>query len=132
MILDTSAIVAIYLKESGYEEIVEKLSNATQIGIGTPTLVESGIVLSAKLGIDGRSLLSRFVETIDIEIVPFTDVHYTVAVGAYLKYGKGRHPAKLNFGDCLTYAVAKVSSLPLLCIGDDFVKIDLSVIPLSS
>jgi ribonuclease VapC len=62
---------------------------------------------------------------LNIEIVPFTDDHYGVAVDAWLRFGKGRHPAALKFGDCLTYAIAKVAMRPLLCTGDDFARTDL-------
>lgn len=125
MIIDTSVVIAILLKERDFETFALKMANTAQIGIGAATLVECGLVLSARIGKDARSLLARFVEEADINIIPFTDRHYTIAVGAFLKYGKGRHPAKLNFGDCLTYAVAKLASMPLLFKGDDFSKTDL-------
>lgn len=125
MIMDSSAIVAIFFKEPGYETLTRKLSKASEVGIGGPTLVECGIVLTARFGYDARGLLTRFVEEANITIVPFTEVHFGMAVGAWLKYGKGRHPAGLNFGDCLSYAVAKLAGMPLLFVGDDFLKTDL-------
>jgi len=63
--------------------------------------------------------------SIGAEIVPFGEEHYEAAVSAFLRYGKGRHPAGLNFGDCMSYALARVSGLPLLYIGDDFSKTDI-------
>ncbi len=125
MIVDTSAVMAFFFREPDSERIMHKLVDASQIGIGTPTLVECGIVLSARLGKDGRGMLSRFLEEFDITTLPFSDTHYRVAVGAWIKYGKGRHSAALNFGDCLTYATAKLADLPLLCIGNDFIQTDL-------
>jgi len=126
MIVDTSAVVAIFFQEPGFEEILRELALAEEIGIGAPTLVECGIVLSAKTGIDGRAMLSRFLEEFGIITIPFTEAHYLTAVGAWIKYGRRRHSAALNFGDCLTYAAAKLASMPLLFVGDDFSQTDLA------
>lgn len=125
MILDSSAILAIMFQEPGYEAVLEKLGTAVEVGIGAPTLVECSIVLSARLNRDARGLLARFLEEANVTIIPFTDAHFGTATGAWLKYGKGRHPAGLNFGDCLTYAVAKLTAVPLLCVGNDFSQTDL-------
>lgn len=125
MILDTSAIVAIVMQEPGYEMPSSKLSEAVAVGIGAPTLAECGIVLSARLNRDARGLMSRFRLANQIAVIPFTDMHYRIAVSAWLQYGKGRHPARLNFGDCLTYSVAKIAGQPLLCVGDDFPQTDI-------
>lgn len=125
MILDSSAIAAVLFQEPGYKTVLQKLSAAEEVGIGTPTLVECGIVLSARFNQDARGLLARFLEEANVSLVPFTDVHYGVAIGAWLKYGKGRHPAGLNFGDCLSYAVARLANVPLLCVGNDFPQTDL-------
>lgn len=125
MILDSSAVVAILFQEPGYEVVLEKLITAVEVGIGAPTLVECSIVLSARLKQDARGLLARFLAEANVTIIPFTDAHYGTAVSAWLKYGKGRHPASLNFGDCLAYAVARLTAIPLLCVGDDFPQTDL-------
>lgn len=127
MILDSSAIVAIVFQEPGYERLVEKLANASEIGIGAPTLVECAIVLSARLEQDARGLLARFLEEAGVIVVSFSDAHYGSAVGAWRKYGRSRHPAALNMGDCLAYAVAKLAGMPLLCVGEDFVHTDLAL-----
>ncbi len=125
MIVDTSVVLAILFREEGYETVVRKLIASDDAGIGSPTLVEAGIVLSARLGRDGRALLARFLAEMNIAVYAFTDAHFGVAAGAWLTYGKGRHPASLNFGDCLAYAVAKIAEAPLLCVGEDFSKTDL-------
>ena len=125
MILDSSALVAIIFQEPGYEILLKKLADAETIGIGTPTLVESGLVLSARLNQDARGLLARFLEEANVTTIPFTEAHFGTAVGACLKYGKGRHPAALNFGDCLAYATARLAGMPLLYVGDDFPQTDL-------
>lgn len=128
MILDSSAVVAIVLQEPGHVRLLELLADEEAPGIGAPTLVETGIVLAAKAGIAGRTLLARFLGDVDSAVIPFEEEHWPVAVDASLRFGKGRHPAGLNFGDCLTYAIARLSDEPLLCVGDDFVQTDLSVV----
>lgn len=127
MILDTSAIAAIAFKEPDFEPLVAKLQEAGNAAIGTPTLVETAIVLSARLDRDARGLLSRFLEEAEISTIPFSEAHYATAVHAWRQYGKGRHPAALNLGDCLTYAIAKLADQPLLCVGNDFAKTDLTL-----
>lgn len=124
MIADSSAIIAIFFQEPNSDALVKKIAASREVGIGTPTVAECGIVLTARLGWDARGLLSRFLEEMNITTIPFTETHFVAAIGAWIKYGKGQHPAKLNFGDCLAYAVAKTSGLPLLCVGDDFPQTD--------
>ena len=127
MILDSSAVVTIFLKEPGHEMVRRKMVEAQVIGIGASTLVETAIVLSARLNRDMRGSLARFTEENQVITIPFTEGHYGIAVTAWLKYGKGRHPAALNFGDCLSYAVARAADMPLLCVGDDFAQTDLAL-----
>lgn len=122
MILDSSAIVALLLREQGYEVLAQKLASASQVAVGAPTLVETTIVLSARTGRDMRGLVARFLQEANVTVLPFTEAHFSAAVEAWLHFGKGRHAASLNFGDCLSFAVAKVSESPLLCLGDDFVQ----------
>ncbi|BCB73972.1 type II toxin-antitoxin system VapC family toxin [Phytohabitans flavus] len=129
MIVDSSAIVAILLQEPGWEPLLDRLVGSEDpAGVGAPTLVETGIVLAARLGIPGKTLLARFIQESSLRVISFTADHWPVAVDAYLRYGKGRHPAALNFGDCLTYAVGRVASEPLLCLGNDFARTDLSLV----
>jgi ribonuclease VapC len=129
VIVDSSAIVAVLLRQPGYEPILGQLAQATDPGIGAPTLVETGIVLGARLGVPGRTLLARFAQETGLVVVPFGDDHWGAAVDAFLRFGKGRHPAGLNLGDCLTYAVARLADEPLLCLGDDFAQTDLELVP---
>jgi ribonuclease VapC len=127
LILDSSAVVAVLLKEPGHERLVERLAENPEPGVGAPTMVETGIVLSARLGERGQTLLGRFAQAYELAILPCDAEHWTTAVQAFLRYGKGRHPAALNFGDCLTYATARLAGEPLLCLGEDFAKTDLSL-----
>lgn len=131
MIVDSSALVAILLAEPDREVLVDHLASASVIGIGAPTLVETGIVLTARLGVAGRSLLARLLDEAGIETIPCTAAHWPVAVDAFVRFGKARHPAALNFGDCLTYATCRLAGRPLLCTGNDFPQTDLTVIPVN-
>ena len=127
MIVDSSAIVAILLREPGYEHLREQLAAAEQARVGAPTVTECSLVLSARLGHAGKTLLARFLQEAEIEVVAFTADHWTVAADAFMAYGKGRHRAALNFGDCMTYAVVRLAGEPLLCLGDDFPTTDLEL-----
>jgi ribonuclease VapC len=125
VIVDSSAIVCIALREPGWEGVVARLATEAAPGIGAPTLAEAGLVLTAKMGARARPLLSRLLQETGLSVIPFAEEHWRVAVEAYTRFGKGRHPAALNFGDCLTYAVARLAGQPLLFVGEDFSNTDL-------
>lgn len=125
MILDSSAIVAIVRREPEYVDLVEKLANATSVAIATPTLLEAGIVIEARLGVDGEAVLDRFVNDFEIARVPFGEHHWREALAAYRRYGRSRHEAALNYGDCIAYATARLAGEPLLFVGEDFAKTDI-------
>lgn len=125
MILDSSAIITVFLKQPDHETVLRKMVEARVIGVGAATLVETAIVLSARMKRDMRGSLTRFIEENQVITIPLTEGHYGIAVSAWLKYGKGRHPAALNFGDCLAYATAKAAEMPLLSVGEDFPQTDL-------
>lgn len=127
MILDSSAVVAILMREPGHEALQVRIAGAPRVAIGAPTLLEVGIVLAARWGQDVRGLLSRFLLEADVATIPFTDAHFGSALGAWLRFGRGRHPAQLNFGDCLAYATAVIAGEPLLFVGDDFAQTDIPV-----
>ncbi len=126
MILDSSVVVAVLLGESGSEKILEKIAEADWVGVGAPTLLEGAMVLSSRLGRDARPQLMRFLREAEVEVVPFGEDHWEVAMDAFLRYGKGRHPAGLNLGDCLSYAMASVAGDVLLFRGDDFSRTDIN------
>jgi ribonuclease VapC len=127
LILDTSALVTILIREPGWEELFDRLTATPAAGVGAPTLAETSCVLTTRLGVEGKRLLALFVMESEIAVVPFGDAHWKAAADAHRRYGKGRHRAALNFGDCLSYAVAKLADQPLLCTGSDFAKTDLSI-----
>ncbi len=125
MVVDTSAFVALILREPGYQKVELALQEADHLVLGTPSLVECGIVLATRLGRDPRSLIQRTIDQFGIEIVPFEREFAEVAIDAFLKFGKGRHAAGLNILDCMAYGMAKESGQPLLSVGEDFQKSDL-------
>ena len=125
MIVDTSALLAVVFQEPGWETVLERLLASPGSAAGTPTLTETGIVLQARLGEDARGLLERLLDELGIQEVPFGEIHWREAVDAYRRFGKGRHTAGLNFGDCMTYAVASLAGEPLLFLGEDFTHTDL-------
>ena len=124
MIVDSSALVAVFLKEPRFDGLIEKLVGATSLGMGTPNLLECGMVLTARLRRDARPLIFRFLQEFAIVPVPFGDEHWREAMEAYVRFGKGRHRAALNLGDCCAYATARLAGQPLLCTGDDFARTD--------
>lgn len=130
MILDGSAVVAVLLDQPEAGQLTAAIATGVP-SIGAPTLAETGIVLTARLGVVGRSLLGRFLQEAGVSVLEFTDAHWSVSVDAFARFGRGRHPAALNFGDCLTYASASLSGEPLLCLGDDFARTDLELVALA-
>lgn len=127
MILDSSAVISIVLREPGWEALVETIAREPSVAIGAPTLSETGIVLTARIGPRAPGTLLRFLQEAEVAVVPFAEDHWPVAVDAFARFGKGRHRAGLNFGDCLSYAVAHLAGQPLLFVGDDFRKTDVAV-----
>lgn len=127
MILDASAVLAIVFRAPGHEALLSKLARVTRVGIGAPTLAELGIVLCAQTKRDARALLTRFIQQCDAQTVAFGESHGRVALDAYLRYGKGRHAADLTYGECLSYAVARLASEPLLAASPGFAHTDLEL-----
>ena|ERR1700722_17582359 len=126
MVVDSSALVSMLLKEPRHEQLFEKAMGAEITLVGAPQALETVMVVSGRSSTDPRYLLTGLLRNIGAEIVPFNEDHYEAAVTAFLRYGKGRHPAGLNFGDCMSYAFARVSGLPLLYTGGDFSKTDIT------
>jgi len=127
MILDTSALLAIVFQESGFETILERIQAAPGVAVGSPTLAETGIVLRARLAGNADGLLERMLDELDVQELPFGEFHWRESVDAFRRFGKGRHPAALNFGDCMTYAVAQLAGEALLFVGNDFRQTDIEV-----
>jgi ribonuclease VapC len=127
IVVDTSAAVAILASEPGADDLIGRLSRATDRLMSMATLVELGIVMEARLGPAGQGVVERFVRDSEIELVPVERVHVDRALEGWRRFGKGRHKAALNFGDCFSYALAVASGHPLLFVGDDFSRTDVAV-----
>lgn len=125
MVLDSSAIIAILFREPGYERLVAALDAAEVVIVGAPTILETSMVLTSRLGHKALPVLAAFLRRASCETVPFTQAHLDAATLAFLRFDRGRHPAALNFGDCLSYAIASAAGLPLLFTGQDFAKTDI-------
>ncbi len=127
MIVDSSVLVAIVLRQPEYREPRERLVDEGVAYAGAPTLVETAIVLRSRIGPGARSMLEMFLNDLEVQTLPFGDRHWRVALEAFGRFGRGNHPAALDFGDCLTYATARVARQPLLCLGDDFRRTDIEL-----
>lgn len=126
MVLDSSAIVAIFRQEEGHELLERKIDEAEIVLIGAPTLVETAIVLGRLTGKDQRFRLEAYLRRVDARVIEFTENHYSLAAEAFVRFGRGStSKAKLNYGDCLAYAVAAWAREPLLFVGGDFGHTDL-------
>jgi ribonuclease VapC len=125
VILDTSALVAVLFEEPGFQELERKMLGTSVIAIGAPTLVETEMVAVRKYGEAAHLTIARLRESMDIAVISFGQSHWETAVDAFIRYGKGRHPAALNFGDCMTYATARIAGRPLLYVGNDFARTDI-------
>ncbi|EQB16740.1 MULTISPECIES: type II toxin-antitoxin system VapC family toxin [Sphingobium] len=125
MILDTSALVAILYREPEAESFTQAIHNADACRISGATYVELSIVIENQLGSEGMRQAEAFFRRAGITIEPVTVEHGELARQAFLDFGKGRHKAGLNFGDCFSFALAKATGEPLLFKGNDFALTDL-------
>ncbi len=124
MVLDTSALLAILQDEPERRGFNEAIESADARLMSVATFVEISIVLEARHGAEGVRDLDLFMERAAIDLVPVDVEQARIARRAFARYGKGRHRAGLNFGDCFTYALANVLGEPVLCKRDDFARTD--------
>lgn len=122
MIVDTSAVLAVLFAEKDAENYARAISEADVCRISAATFVEVSVVVEAQTGDAGSRQWDSFFRTAGISIEPVAEEHAYAAREAWSDFGRGRHPAGLNFGDCFSYALAKVSGEPLLFKGQDFRK----------
>jgi ribonuclease VapC len=127
MVVDTSAIVAVLLAEPDAEPIARALGEAAERLISAVTRVELSFVIEGRKGEPGRQDLERLLGSGGFEVVSVTPRHADLAIEAFRRYGKGRHPAGLNIGDCFSYALAMATENPLLFKGSDFARTDVRV-----
>ena len=124
MVVDTSALVAIILEEPGHDSLGRKILESEAV-MAAPNVLEAHMVLAKFLGPDVGLVLKTQLAELGITVIPFTSIHAVAASEAFERYGKGRHPASLNFGDCMAYALAKVAGAPILFTGNDFTRTDI-------
>ena len=125
MTLDSSALVAVLFAEAGYLDLVDRMLDANHLRIGAPTLVEASIVVAGRRRTAARGEVESLIRELAVTVVPFGEAHWTAAVDAFTRFGRGRHAAALNLGDCFAYATARVAGDTLLFVGDDFRKTDI-------
>jgi ribonuclease VapC len=126
MVIDTSAIVAIALNEADAVEFEERIADDPVRLISTATVLEATIVLETRLGDVGGREFDLWLLKVGAEIVPVDAEQMDATRRAWRRYGKGRHPAALNYGDCLSYALALTRGEPLLFKGEDFARTDIN------
>ena len=127
MIVDTSAVLAILFHESDAERYARAITMASPRRMSVATLLETTIVLESRSGAAAGHELDAFLEEAAIELEPVTPAHAQAARRAWRRFGKGNHPAGLNFGDCFAYALAEATWEPLLFKGQDFELTDIEV-----
>lgn len=129
MIVDASAVVSIFLRRPGHERLIEALADGGKAGIGAPSLAEASVEIASETGSDVGGMVARFVQVFDLSVIPFSDVHARAALEAFERFGpKPKAKAKgLDFGDCLSYATARLARQPLLADDERFGMTDLTV-----
>jgi ribonuclease VapC len=124
MIIDTSAALAVVLGEPGFEVFASAISASVTRRISAASFLEASIVAETRAGDRGLRQFDSFIRESEPVIEPVTHEHALIAREGFSNYGKGRHPAGLNFGDCFAYALAKSTGEPLLFKGEDFRQTD--------
>lgn len=130
LVVDTSALIAFLLDEPEAEAIGMALADSSPVVIGAPTLVEAMIVAEARLGPEGALALDQVLRYAEISVAPLDESAAREAVNGWRRFGKGRHPAALNLGDCYSYGLARRLDAALLCTGTDFAHTDVELLPL--
>jgi ribonuclease VapC len=128
MVIDTSAILAILQGERERRIFLEAIEAADSTRISVASFVETSIVIESRYGAEGLRDLDRFISRANVELIPVDAEQGQMARSAFSRYGKGRHRAGLNFGDCFSYAAAVSLGEPLLSKGDDFSQTDVPIL----
>lgn len=128
MVLDTSAVIAIIQNEPLADRLIAVVERDPVRRMSAASLVEAGILLQARYGDHGERELDLLVQRVRVEIIPVTEEHAEIARRCFRRFGKGRHPAALNFGDCFSYALAIALGEALLFVGDDFSRTDVALV----
>ena len=128
MVIDTSAVIAILQQEAEAQQFAELIAVDRYRLLSAVSYLESAIVIGSRYGVTRQAQLDALLRTHAISIIPFTPAQAEAAKTAYSTYGKGHHPARLNLGDCCSYALAKTTGEPLLFKGNDFSQTDIPVV----
>lgn len=120
MTIDSSALIAILFSEPGHLDLIDRILIADTVRVAAPTLVETSMVFAGRRRTPAVGEVEVLVQELGVSVVPFGEREWHASVAAYLRFGRGRHRAALNFGDCLAYAAAVVANDSLLFVGDDF------------
>jgi ribonuclease VapC len=126
MVLDSSALVAFLEGEEEADRVMAAMLNAPRLLISTATVVEAGIVIETRRGESGGRELDLLLHRLGVVQVMVSVEHADLARAAYRQFGRGHHSARLNFGDCFAYALAKATGDALLFVGDDFGQTDIA------
>ncbi len=129
IVIDSSAIVSILLAEAEAAEFTQWMEEADEIFLSSMNFVESAIVLESRDPVRGGRRLDAFLQEAKVIVAPIDVSQAMLARLAYQDFGKGRHRASLNLGDCFAYALAKQKGLPILAKGEEFSRTDLRVLP---
>jgi ribonuclease VapC len=124
MIVDSSALIAVLRLEEGFERLVEAMLDADSVLVPAPCYLEVAMVIAGRKGPDSRPEIDALLGQLRATVVAVGAREAHAAADAFLRYGKGRHPAGLSFGDCMAYAVAQAAGAPLLFTGEDFARTD--------
>lgn len=130
MVIDTSAILAILQREPERRRFLEAIEDADSIRMSVASFVETSIVIESRYGGEGLRDLDRFLSRASVELIPVDAEQGQLARSAFSRFGKGRHRAGLNYGDCFCYAAAMALGEPLLSKGDDFIHTDAPLVEL--
>lgn len=126
MVVDTSALIAVLLGEDEAARCVEALEGAERLLLSAGTMAEA-LIVAERRGVGPQ--MRRLLDGLGFEVVPVGPVEAHRVAEAYAAWGKGRHPAGLNFGDCFAYALARAQACPLLFVGEDFRRTDIPAVP---
>ena len=126
MTLDSSALIAILFAEPGYLDLVDRILETDHVRVGAPTLTETSLVFAGRRGARApKGEVEALVAELGVSETPFGEAEWRHAVQAFLTFGRGRHEAGLNFGDCLAYGSAAAVADTLLFVGEDFARTDI-------
>jgi ribonuclease VapC len=125
MVVDTSALVSMLLREPDADSVARLIADAPICLMSAVSRVELSLVIEGRYGEAGRNDIERLLADVHIEIAAVTPQQAEIAIDAFRRFGRGRHRAALNIGDCFSYALAKATDLPLLFKGNDFVHTDI-------